>query len=258
MYRDFYLQRVAYGRPERQLIFWTVFMTDWGQSQATIMCGTGSRLMGLVIHCVNAETKNAAMRRFLFQLFGVAGGGLPLLPALPPLLPPCGLLPSPPPPRPWRLRRLRLRLLRWRWPLLLPPGGALAAGALLPSALLLLLSAGWLAGALPAGRPSPRGRRGGRTAAADSGLGTSRPGTWTTRRSSLSSCRAVSLPPHTAPVSMACTPWVMVRPSADQWPQTIFSSRSTRPGTSNQGYRPWPWVPGVPLSSIAIRPRGLQ
>ncbi|KAG1532091.1 hypothetical protein G6F50_016354 [Rhizopus delemar] len=57
---------------------------------------------------------------------------------------------------------------------------------------------------------------------------------------------------------MACTPWVMVRPSADQWPQTTFRSRSTRPGTSNQGYNPCSWVPGVPLSSMPMRPRGVH
>ena len=48
------------------------------------------------------------------------------------------------------------------------------------------------------------------------GTATSRPGTCTIRSSSVSSCSAVSLPPQTAPVSIACTPWPMNRPSVDQ------------------------------------------
>ena len=90
------------------------------------------------------------------------------------------------------------------------------------------------------------------------GAGTSRPATCTTRSSSVSSWMAVSLPPQTAPVSMACTPWQIIRPSVDQWPQTILRSRSARPGTSYQGYSPWACRPGAPFSSIAMRPRGVQ
>ena len=113
------------------------------------------------------------------------------------------------------------------------------------------------AGSLPCADAAGRSRAGrAGVRALGTGAGTSRPGTCTTRSSSVSSWIAVSLPPQTAPVSMACTPWVMVRPSADQWPQTIFRSRSTRPGTSNQGYSPCSCVPGVPLSSMPMRPRG--
>src|SRR5690606_20233430 len=53
--------------------------------------------------------------------------------------------------------------------------------------------------------------------------------------SSLSRRIAVSAPPHTQPVSIACTPRPAKRPSVDQWPHTTRMSRLTWPGTSNQG-----------------------
>src|SRR5690606_11446393 len=87
--------------------------------------------------------------------------------------------------------------------------------------------------------------------------GGSRPGTWC-RRSSGPSSIAVSLPPQTAPVSMAYTPRPMNRPSVDQWPNTTGISRGAWPGTSYQGYMPGFWVPGRPLSSKPMRPAGVQ
>ena len=81
--------------------------------------------------------------------------------------------------------------------------------------------------------------RGGRCLGA--GAGTSRPGTCTSCKSSLSSRSAVSLPPQTAPVSMACTPWPMNRPSVRPVAADDLQVARRWPGTSNHGYSPGGW-----------------
>src|SRR6185312_17537182 len=76
--------------------------------------------------------------------------------------------------------------------------------------------------------------------------------------SSPSSLSAVSLPPHTQPVSMAYMPRPANRPSADQCPHTMRVSRVFTPGTSNHGYRPARCEPGAPFASKSMRPFASQ
>src|SRR5699024_5230826 len=64
---------------------------------------------------------------------------------------------------------------------------------------------------------------------------------------SSSSLRAVSLPPHTQPVSSGYTLGVATGPSVDQWPKRICSSALIRSGASNQGISSPGCVPGAPL-----------
>ena len=77
---------------------------------------------------------------------------------------------------------------------------------------------------------------------------------------SLRSCRrsAVSAPPQTQPVSRQITSGRSSRPSVDQWPNTVVTSRVARLGTSNQGIRLGGQAPGATLVANSMWPLGVH
>ncbi len=69
---------------------------------------------------------------------------------------------------------------------------------------------------------------------------------------------AVSLLPQPQPVSRAVTSPRRNKPSAAQWPKTTWVLTVRRFGASNQGTRPFGWLPGGPEKFKSSRPRRSQ